>query len=121
MDQELQKYFREQGVSGTPCQADVVLAYLRMGRTEDAEKALGRPITRCPAGIPPWPPRAVPRGPAVPKLSAVRQNPCLPTTDAFRRYAHVKVGMTETQLFSRGITRRDVTRWTRLGYLEWLA
>lgn len=119
-DPRLREYFAAQGVDPEGvCQADVVLALLRLGDREAAERALGRPIERCPPAVPPWPPRPAPRAPAAAQVSSVQLNPCIPTTDAWRRYRLVGLNMTEQQLLSRGVTRRDLTRWTRLGYIEW--
>lgn len=120
MEEALNQYYQEQGIDpALACPADHILALLRMGRREDAERVLGRPITRCPPAIPPWPPRPVSRAPAQAKVASYATNPCLPTTDAFQRYKLVRTGLTEPQLIQRGLTRRDVRRWTRLGYLKW--
>lgn len=100
-----------------------MLALLRIDTRESrrlVEDVLGLKIRLCPPGIPPWPPKPVQRKLAASCVASYRTpNPCLPTTGAFRRYALIRRGMTEEQLRRRGVTRRDILRWTKLGYLEW--
>lgn len=104
------------------CEADLALALLRVGTSEAldyAGRALGVSITRCPSAVPPWPPKPVRREAAADlRVSRVVKNPCRPTTGAFQRFKHVKVGMTEEQLRSRGVSTRDLRVWVRAGYVE---
>lgn len=107
--------------------ADVVLALLRINTAESLEVAseiVGRPITVCPPAIPPWPPKPVNESARKAQRDAdktsrvvtkVGRNPCLPTTGAFQRFHHVRVGMTEDQLLRRGLTRRDLRVWAKKG------
>lgn len=122
----LASYFVTHGIPlGAVSRADIALALLRIG-TEEArgcvELATGKPIQVLPYNPPPWPPRPVAVPPADregdPRLIRVARNPCLPTTGAFQRYKRLRVGLTEDQLRTRGVTRRDVLRWTRSGHIE---
>jgi len=103
------------------CEADLAVALLRVGTPEALDYAgdvLGIRITRCPSGIPPWPPKPVRRKATGPRVVSVVANPCLPTTQAWQRFRLVRVGMTEDQLRARGISSRDIRVWTRAKYLE---
>lgn len=123
LEETLQGYLVDHGISH-PCDADVVVALLRIGTPQAlarAEKLLGRPITRCPTGIPPWPPKPATRAPAKPRVARVAPNPCLPTTGAFQRFQLIHQGMTEDQLRRRGLSRRDVRLWTKAKHIEWRA
>jgi hypothetical protein len=100
---------------------DVVLALLRINSRdslEAAEKLTGRPITRCPPQLPPWPPVPVRPPQGVARVIKIARNPCLPTTPAFQRYRLVKLGLTREQLLVRGVTARDLRVWMRAGHLE---
>lgn len=101
------------------CAADVVVALLRLNELGAAELMLGRPVTRCPPGIPPWPPKPARREAAQPRVASVAANPCRPSTPAHQRYRLVRVGMTQDQLKSRGLSRRDVRLWTEAGHITW--
>jgi hypothetical protein len=100
---------------------DLVLALLRIYSPEAlgaAEKLAGRPITKCPPCLPPWPPAPVrpPQGQRT--VTKVARNPCLPTTPAFQRFRLVRLGLTREQLRARGVTTRDLRLWTRAGHVE---
>lgn len=116
------EYFESQPqITGRTNVADDVLALLRIGTREArnmAEELMGRPITKCPSAVPPWPPRPVARPPQKQKLTRVDRNPCLPTTPAFQRYKLLTVGMTKDQALGRGISRRDLRVWEKNGHLE---
>lgn len=98
---------------------DVVLALLRLGHLQEAEELAGVKIKRCPSGVPRWPPDPIPakfRRPVVTRVT--KPNPCAPRSDAHRRFAQVRVGLSREQLAGRGITQRDVRVWTRRGWME---
>ncbi|RPH72759.1 MAG: hypothetical protein EHM78_02315 [Myxococcaceae bacterium] len=121
---DLTSYFVTHGIPlGAVTRADLALALLRIG-TEEArsciERVTGRAIQVGPYNPPPWPPRPVARSPEHlgPRLVRVDPNPCLPTTQAFLRYKKLRVGLTEAQLKTRGISRRDVQRWTAAGRIQ---
>jgi hypothetical protein len=103
---------------------DLVLVLLRI-RHAEAHGAIaeltGRPITRCPSGMPPWPPKP-PASPATrpvePKVSMVVPNPCPPSTDMHRRFDLVKKGLTREQLIARGCQVRDIRYWQNKGHLR---
>lgn len=116
------KYFAEHNLPRDQRQpSDVVLALLRINTLQSISYAamiVGKPITHCPPAIPPWPPKPV----AVVKRTSickVGRNTFLPTTGAFHRFRRVRVGMTKEQLKSRGVTQRDIGRWTKSKHIEW--
>jgi hypothetical protein len=101
--------------------ADAVLMLLRINSAEALERVrelAGKPITRCPTGMPPWPPRPVAAVRREPRVSRVAPNPCLPATDMHRRYGLVKVGMSRQQLISRGCQPRDIRIWQSAGHVS---
>jgi hypothetical protein len=98
--------------------ADKVLMLLRAGDLSAAEELVGKPITRCPAWVPQWPPLPVASRRSEPRVVRVGRNPCLPTTDAFQRYKVVRVGMTKKQLLARGLSHRDIRIWVNGGHVE---
>lgn len=106
-------------------QADLVLALLRVN-TRDAldcaERLVGRPILICPPAL-----RGSPRlrnssekTPDDRMVTMVRHNPCLPTTDAFQRFRQIRCGLTVRQLMTRGLSRRDLRKFTRKEWI-WLS
>lgn len=118
----IREYFKSLpgGLPIRPSRADTVLGLLRINTKASlraAEAIVGKPITHCPAYLPPWPPKPVdkPRGSVIVKLA---RNPCLPTTGAFQRYRKLRVGMTLQQAHTRGVTLRDLRRWGRAGHVE---
>lgn len=114
-------YFEDHGIPvARAVRADVVLALLTINdepSLEAAQQLVGRPITICPSRPIPWPPKPVARS-LEPVVRKVVPNPCQPSTDAYKRFKSVRLGLTKEQLMARGVTQRDVTRWTRLGYME---
>lgn len=103
---------------------DLVLILLRINHPEAQERVtelVGKPMTRCPSGMPPWPPRP-PAGsasrPCEPKVSMVVPNPCPPSTDMHRRFDLVKKGLTREQLIARGCQVRDIRYWQNKGHLR---
>lgn len=119
LEAKLQKYWAEVKVRG-PGRADTVLALLRIGTREalsEAELIVGKPITRCPPAVPPWPPKPA-RSEEHRVVVRVERNPCLPTTDAFQRFKKIRVGMTEPQVLRRGVTKRDIRRWSKSRAIE---
>lgn len=115
----LQAYFSEHGVTDFQT-VDVVLALLRLNEVAWAERVWGRAVTRCPPGIPPWPPKPVRRAAAAPKVaSKASPNPCLNGTALRSRFDLIRVGMTLPQLVALGLSRRDVRYLTNLGRLKW--
>lgn len=104
------------------CQADLAVALLRVGTPEaldHVQDVLGLRITRCPTAVPPRVPKPVRREATGPTLSLVTDNPCSPRTDAHRRYALVRVGMTREKLLARGVTVRDLKVWANRGWIAW--
>lgn len=103
---------------------DLVLILLRIGTKEALERATeltGKPITRCPSGMPPWPPKptmAPPPCSREPVVSRVVENPCPPSTDMHRRFATVRKGLTKEQLIARGCQVRDIRYWQNKGHIE---
>ncbi len=110
---DLSTYFRENNVAN-PTRVDEVLALLRINTPEslaEAERAVGRPVTRCPPAIPPWPPKPVSAKPRAPVVQRVLPSPS-------KKQQMVKPGWTEEQIVQRvGATRRDVRHWIKQGYL----
>jgi hypothetical protein len=114
MQKSLDEYFAEHGIA-EPSRADTVLALLRINTPEAlraAEVIVGRPISRCPPCIPPWPPKPVQRAPT-PRVVRVGDNPHYPSSSPHHRFSQVKVGMTLDQLARRGISRRDIREWVK--------
>lgn len=105
-------------------QADVVMALLDANHprmTRCAEWLIGRPITRCPPCLRPLgPPIGLGdvRSPDERRITFVEQNPRLPTTGAFYRYAIFRVGMTVQSFLMRGGQRRDVRVAQRRGWIQ---
>lgn len=98
--------------------ADRVLELLRDGSREaldEAEKILGKKITKCPPCIPPWPPKPLPDRPKV--LKVVTKNECnhFPGSDAHGRFQSVRIGMTRERLIAAGVLPRDILKWTKEG------
>jgi hypothetical protein len=119
LEQKLADYFVEHSIQ-VPATADVAVALLRINTEEslsEVERMTGRKIKKCPAFLPCWPPKPVTQKRA-PRVTRTARNPCLPTTPAFQRFRKIKIGMTEDQLARRGVTRRDLRRWRRLGHVE---
>jgi hypothetical protein len=113
-------------------QSDVVLVLLRensQAALRGAELLLGRPISKCPAGLRTQPEalgfhagvdwvlgiinRAT--GPDARRFIRLAPNYQLPTTDSWMRYRLLRVGMTVGQYLARGGRRRDVLEWAREG------
>jgi hypothetical protein len=111
-------------------QADLVLCLLRLrdGHPVLRESAegyiealVGHPITY---GLPcllryrsnGTPSVALDRSPRIAWVSP--SNPRLPRTEAFLRWPEYRVGRTEAQLRSRGVTRRDFRRAIRRGWIK---
>lgn len=119
---EVFNYFIAQDVAPESIgKADVVLALLRINTPEALQAAsglVGKPITVCPAAIPPWPPRPVQRAPQERVVAKADENPCAPSSDMHRRFALVRVGMTVEALQKKGISRRDLRCWTRAGHIK---
>lgn len=119
-DRTIIEYCRAEGITiGT--QADMVLALLRINTLESLQKVTeltGVEVKRCPPAVPPWPPTK----PAVASPDRIRKlkkrNPCVESTDAHRRFAVLREGMTVEAAMTRGVTTRDLRVWKSRGYLE---
>lgn len=103
---------------------DLAVALLRIDTAEArliAQELTGCAIQVCPSGLPPWPPKPVAARHAkqAAKVASVADNPCQPSTDAHRRFALVRKGSTKEQLKSRGVTQRDIDRWTKKNWVVW--
>lgn len=110
-------------------QADVVFALLRL-RDETHFLMLdlyiswmvGRPILVCPPCLLHWHHNTV--APSVrldtsPRITwVVSNNPRQPSTSAALRWEEFRVGRTVAQLRVRGVTRRDVRRARRMGWIK---
>lgn len=103
--------------------ADEVLHLVRLNTPEAlrlAEAILGKPITRCPPCIPPWPPLPVRKASRVASKVSWKSssNPHSPSSDAFARFNQVRVGMTTERLLLRGILHRDIRLWKKIGVIK---
>lgn len=104
--------------------ADLVLCLLRLNSATSisfAEELVGRPITHCPSFRLAWPTNGAARArvDASPRLVfVVPENPRLGNTRARERFEHFRVGRTVSQLLLRGVTRRDIRRATRKGWVK---
>jgi len=116
---DLQRYFEAEwrGGDAQVLRCDVILALLRLGHRDHVESLLGKPITVLPPAVPPWPPKPVARE-VEPVVRRVGPSNLLPVSRSQDRFRKVRVGMTESQLRSRGITKRDVRYWTSKKILE---
>jgi len=95
---------------------DVALALLRINSVASlkaAEQLMGIRITKCPPCIPPWPPLPV-KTRATKKVLRVNYTKT-PRAPADRRFRLIKPNMTVEQLLKRGVTHRDIRRWSRTG------
>lgn len=102
---------------------DLVLILLRIDNPEARRRVaelVGKPVTICPSGMPPWPPKppVMPAGVVEPKVAMVVPNPCPPSTDMHRRFALVRPGLTREQLIARGCQARDIRYWQNKGHLR---
>lgn len=139
-DQRLRKYLLRRGMlAGRPgalhracvraglCQADVVLALLRLEILGVAEEIVGRPITRCPPALAlgykaVGPSRRLPDERRVTEVrkpeSEERGRRRLLSCDMYERIGRARVGMTVAALVARGVTRKDLRIALRRGYLS---
>jgi hypothetical protein len=111
-------------------QADLVLCLLRLrdghpALRESAEgyitRLVGHPILYGPPCLLHYRSNGAPSVGAdrSPRISWVNPtNPRLPRTEAFLRWPEYRVGRTESQLRSRGVTRRDFRRAIRRGWIK---
>jgi hypothetical protein len=97
-------------------ETSIGLALLRMNYREAAEEALGVKIKVCPAAVPPRVPAPVRRERESRVLWFVSGEACGRTMQ--ERFAKLRVGMTLSQLLTRGITKRDIRVWRQRGILE---
>lgn len=103
-------------------QADLVVELLRLDLIPEVEALLGHPITRCP-GYKYRPLPVLPRdeSPDARRVrSVVPDNPRLPSTPSYQRFALIRPGQTVGSLLRRGLTRRDIrealrNKWMELG------
>lgn len=119
IQQQLEEYFATEWRVAAPVNpSDVVLALLRLGLREHAEQVMGKPIQVCQAYVPPWSPTPVAKLRALRITGKVAPNPCQPKSDAHKRFATVRVGMTLAQLEGRGISKRDIRIWRDRKWIE---
>lgn len=104
-------------------QADVVLGLLHIGTPESMDmvaEIMGKPITRCPPAVPPWPPKpVVKKDRSERRLAFVGENLNLPTSKLFQDFRLLKKGMTEVEIRARGISLRDLRHWAKKGLIAW--
>ena len=106
-----------------PLRVDVVVMLLRIG-TEEAlghvTALTGKPITRCPSAMPPWPPKPVAASAGhSPKVQwVIDENPCSEGTAMRGRFEQLRVGRTREQLLARGITARDLCYWQKKNFIR---
>lgn len=139
-DQRLRRYLLRRGMlAGRPgalhracvraglCQADVVLALLRLEILNVAEEIVGRPITRCPPALLPGyraagPARRLPDERRVTEVrkpeSEERGRRRLLACEMYERIGRARVGMTISALMARGVTRKDLRIAVRRGYVS---
>jgi hypothetical protein len=105
------------------CQADVVLALIRFGSErarEIAELMIGKPITICPSCLLRYSyNHARPRVSLQPVITWVLPNPPLrQSTKIAHCYSEFRVGRTREQLLYRGVSRGDIRRAVRRGWIK---
>lgn len=111
---------REKGLG----HADLVLCLLRLNSPASihfAELLVGKPIVYGPSFRLSWPSNGKPsvfadRTPRV--VYVVDENPRLNKTKAKARFDHFRVGRTLAQLIARGVTRRDIRKAERRGWVK---
>lgn len=124
---QLVRYFEFHRIDpGSATSADTVLAYLRINTPLSlryAEKIMGKKITVCPAAVPPWPPKPVAKKPRDAVVASVKYRPAKNGKELPRKtvekFSLVKKGMTKNNLMAKGLSKRDVTRWTKSGCITW--
>lgn len=105
----------------TVWQAEIVIALLRLGYDALVEKILGKPIKRLPPDprLKPAPHAICPHKKPGKRVRYIcPENPRLPTTPAWHRYRLIRRGMHVDDLLRRGVKKRDITKLTRIGFLE---
>lgn len=121
--QQVTEYFNSKGVpEDRTDRVDVILALSHINTPEAlslVEELMGKPITHCPANLPPWPPKPVSGHGCSVRISKKQKNPFRETMGTFSRFQRIRVGMTRDDVAACGIPAQDVARWTRAGYLEW--
>lgn len=109
--------------SSSLCQADLVLALLRFGTPASrvvAERLVGRPITVCPSCL-----RrrlsslTAASSSSSPAITYVLRDPPLRNSTRLQScYSEFRVGRTRQQLISRGVSRGDIRRCIRRGWIR---
>ena len=105
-------------------QADLVLCLLRFGDKQSldfVERLVGRPIKYGPSFRLTYPKNGTPtsRVDTSPRVTfVVPNNPRLGSTKAHDRFQEIKVGRTVKQLRARGVTRRDINKAVRRGWIQ---
>ncbi len=113
-------------------QVDLVLALLRTQGTRELvvrarghiEALVGRPIVVGPPCLLSYPRNGSPQVSRVVSgvdrkiIFVVPGNPRQPNTTAALRWCEFKPGRTVSQLRSRGVTKRDIRRATRMGWIK---
>ena len=104
------------------CQADVVLALLRLELIAAVEQIMGRPITRLP---PSRSGATTPRSAPTCRVTRVRTPEAMEggrrrllCSPMYERLARARVGMSVETLLARGITRKDLRIAIKRKYLE---
>lgn len=101
--------------------ADLVLCLLRLGELDYVERLIGKPITY---GVSFSIRRSSRGGHTVsedksPRITFVQPtNPRATNTKAHDRYSIFRVGRTESQLRARGVTRKDIRKALRWGWIK---
>jgi hypothetical protein len=98
-------------------QAKAVMALLKTGHREAVETLVGKSIVVCPPCLSRMNEVLVKKRTydEARLIKSLVPNPRHPATDAYQRYAELKLGMTVAQALRRGVTRRDVREWVAEG------
>jgi hypothetical protein len=97
--------------------AKAVMALLKMEQRGAVETLIGKPIVICPPCLSRMNERLTRKRTfdEARIISSMVPNPRHPATDAYQRFAELRLGMTIAQALRRGVSRRDVREWLAEG------